>query len=321
MIWTEAPRTTSLAAPSRPSEPSGLLINLQRFSLHDGPGIRTVAFLKGCPLACRWCSNPETQSPEPELLWHGARCARCGGCIRACPRSAIRESPEGPATDPGRCARCGACLEACPRAARELAGVRRTVSEVLADVLRDRPFYASSGGGLTLSGGEPASQLEFSLALLEGSARHGLNTAVETSGYCQPDRLRALADATDLLLFDLKTADEGRFSAGAGGELALVLDNLRQLDRDSQVAYIVRIPLIPGFNTDEESLRGLAGLVGSLARPQAVHLLPYHRLGASKYPQLNRRYELAGVQPQSDDELRLIHEQFAGVRVPVQGGG
>lgn len=312
---------TSLGGPSRPSEPVGTLFNIQRFSLHDGPGIRTVVFLKGCPLACRWCSNPESQSPQAQVLWHAERCLHCGRCLEACPRRAIRESAGSLVTDPQRCTACGSCVAGCPWGAREMAGFRRTVPEVLAEVLRDRPFYASSGGGLTLSGGEPAAQAGFCLALLDRASHAGVHGAMETAGCCAPETFADLARACALVLFDLKTADAGRFREQTGGELGTVLENLSRLDRNGRTPYIVRIPLVPGFNTDPESLDALAGRLEGLERLQSVHLLPYHRLGASKYPLLNRRYELAGVRPLDGEALELARRRFAGLRVPVQCGG
>jgi len=264
---------------------TGLVFNIQRYSIRDGPGIRTTVFLKGCPMACSWCHNPESQSPEPEISVVESRCIRCGACWEACPQRG--EDGDGANTgrpvvpDEGVCTRCGACVEACPTGAREMIGRRMAVDEVLEAVLRDRIFYDDSGGGVTFSGGEPLSQPAFLRELLEASRRERLHTAVDTCGHAPRDELLAAAIHTDLFLYDLKLVDDERHRRYTGVSNALILENLEALGR-SHKNIRLRIPIVPGVNDDAENLRAAARLAASLPGVRQVDLLPYHDLGRHK---------------------------------------
>ncbi len=282
-----APRAPD-AAPA-----GGRIFDVQRFSIHDGPGIRTTVFLKGCPLRCRWCHNPEGIRPEPLLAFEPAKCIGCGACLRVCPRQVHRLNGGRHVLDRARCQLCGACAEACCTGALEIVGRDATVAEVMAEVLADRCFYDASGGGMTLSGGEPIFQVDFSWALLSAAKAEGLHTAVETCGFAEYPRLRRLLPVTDLWLFDIKAEDDARHEAMTGVPLGPILENLRRLEGEAARLWL-RLPLVPGLNDTPGHFDRVAGLVRSMPRIERVELLPYHPLGTGKY----ERMGLAGGLPE-----------------------
>ncbi len=265
---------------------TGTVFNVQRGSFHDGPGIRTTVFLKGCPLRCRWCHNPEGISPAPQVLWSAGRCLSCGRCSAACPR------PNGPlaAGEPlGRegCTACRACVEACPCGAREVAGRVASAGEVMAEVLRDRAVYEESGGGVTFSGGEPLAQLSFLLALLEECRREELHVAVDTCGFAPRETALAVAERADLLLWDVKTLDPARHRELTGVPLEPILENLAVVSRTG-VPIWLRLPVIPGVNDDEASVAAAVALAARIPSVRRVSLLPYHRIATGKRARLER---------------------------------
>jgi pyruvate formate lyase activating enzyme len=264
--------------------------------------VRTTVFLKGCPLRCRWCHNPEGCRSEPELLFTAARCVGCGGCLRACPRGAHVILDGGHRFDREKCAACGECAAACPTRALEMAGWRAGVAEVLAEVLRDRDFYGFSGGGLTLSGGEPTAQQDFAAALLAAAQAEGIATAVETCGWCNSGFLERLQPLVDLFLFDLK-ADPGRHRALTGADVGPILANLRQL-HDSGANLWLRLPMVAGLNDTDEHFRVIAGVVRDLPGLERVQLLPCHLMASGKYRALGLANPLpAGPGAPSDDTV------------------
>jgi len=290
---------------------SGLILNIQRYSVHDGPGIRTTVFLKGCPLRCTWCHNPESQAPEAEMAVAESRCIRCGACRKVCPN-------DGAASSSGRCTRCGACVEACPTGAREMLGREMTVGEVIAEVLKDRIFFDDSGGGVTFSGGEPLAQLGFLGEALSACRREGLHTAVDTCGYCVREDLLAVAPLTDLFLYDLKIIDDERHREHTGESNAMILDNLRELGQVHENIWL-RIPVVPGVNDDAPQLEAAARLAASLPGVRRVNLLPYHSLGtrkASPDAKLAPPIEAATV-----DRLTTAAEPFVALGLHVETGG
>lgn len=299
-------------------EPRGLVFDIQRFALHDGPGIRTTVFLKGCPLRCPWCHNPEGRAALPELRFDPAHCLHCGACVPACPRGGHRLEHGSHRFDRDLCRVCGLCAAACPTGALEICGASRSVGEVLEVVLRDRHYYRDSGGGLTLSGGEPLLQPEFAAALLAAARREGLHTAVETSGTAPWDRWGALREVTDLFLYDLKEMDPGRHQRVIGSPLALVLDNLARL-ASSGATVVVRLPLVPGYNAREDHLRRAAEMIAALPGQPAVDLLPYHRLGEAKRQTLGLPSN-GQAQPPADADvagwLELLARYGVTARVP-----
>ncbi len=263
---------------------SGQVFDIQRFSIHDGPGIRTTVFLKGCPLRCLWCGNPESLRQEPSLSYLADRCIACGACVPACREQAISAPAAGKAVlDRGRCTVCGDCARVCDPRALELVGREMSVDEVLQAVLRDRDYYRASGGGMTLSGGDPLFQPQFAEGLLRAAKSHGLHCCVETSGHALWGAIRGLLPFVDLWLFDFKETDSQRHEQYTGKPHGLILANLRQLHAEG-AQILLRCPLIPQHNARQEHLDGIIGLARELPRLAGVELLPYYDLWRAKLP-------------------------------------
>lgn len=262
---------------------SGLIFNIMRFSLHDGPGIRTTVFLKGCPLSCWWCHNPEGRSSKPELMFFESRCVRSGECVKVCPDGAtFLENGGVRITD--ACRGCGTCVDACAAGARELAGRWVSAGEVMEEIERDRVFWEEAGGGVTFSGGEPLFQPQFLEALLEACRERNIHTTVETCGYASKRVVLRLAPKIDLFLFDLKLLDSGKHRLHTGRGNELILSNIRAL-AETRRDLIIRYPVIPGVNADEENVGQMIQFLGELEL-RRVDLLPYHSTGAEKYRRL-----------------------------------
>jgi pyruvate formate lyase activating enzyme len=296
----------------------GTVFNIMHYALHDGPGIRSVVFLKGCPLSCLWCHNPEGQAPGPELMLLTDRCTGCGDCVRACPHSAATLVDGIPGVTEA-CTACGECVEVCVQGARTLAGRRMTVSDVLNEVLRDRVFMEESGGGVTISGGEPLMQAAFLRELVEACACEHMPVAVETCGVGTRDDLLWLAEHSVLFLYDVKLVDEPRHRQWTGHGNAEILANLRALT-EAGARVVVRVPVIPGANDDEANARQLVVLLQDLG-VHRVDLLPYHRIGTEKYVRLGRQYALPELQPPSTEELERLEEMFKAAGLKVVTGG
>jgi len=273
----------------------GIVFDIQRYSLQDGPGLRTLVFLKGCPLRCLWCSNPESQRFEPQLLYDGDRCTLCLTCVPACPSGALTSvGPGALSYDLTRCTCCGKCVRVCPNAARRTSGESMTIEQVVAIVLRDAPFYRRSGGGVTLGGGEPTAQPEFARLLLEACSRNHLDTAIETCGHAETRAFLAVAEAADHVFFDIKHAEAARHQELTGVPNGLILDNLRAvLHRHSDVT--VRYPLVPRYNDSTDDLTALSRCLLRLPRMPRVEIIPYHQFGEHKYRLLGRPYTLTGT--------------------------
>jgi pyruvate formate lyase activating enzyme len=298
----------------------GVIFDVKRYAIHDGPGIRTTVFLKGCPLACRWCHNPESQASGPELFFRAGRCVACGACVEACPRGVLVKGERGAVTAVGECERCGACAAACYAEARQLVGRTVSVEEVMAEVERDRAFYERSGGGVTLSGGEPLMQGEFLYGLLAASKRMGIDTALDTSGYAQWEIIDRIRGLVDLFLYDIKVVDAARHRELTGVSNELILENLWKLSRHGH-DICLRVAVIPGVNDNDDSLREIGALASRLPNIEEIDILPYNRLGVEKYERLGRECPMSDFPPISDDRLTgmaLLLGTF-GLRVKIGG--
>lgn len=278
----------------------GTIFDIQRFCTHDGPGIRTVVFLKGCPLDCAWCHNPESKHRRRELFHTPRLCIGCGKCVALCPEGAHRMTEERHVFDRAMCRECMTCAEGCYARALEVAGREMTAEDVIAEVEKDRVFYEESGGGMTLSGGEPLYQFEFTRAILQGAG--GLHTCVETCGFGPSRHFLEIVPLVDLLLWDVKDTDEARHEANTGVPLAPILDNLRAVDEAGGVT-ILRCLLIDGVNLDERHLDRVAGIHRSLRNCRGIELLRYHALGESKHARL-------GIERTSDSLREPTPEQM-----------
>jgi pyruvate formate lyase activating enzyme len=288
---------------------TGSIFNIQKFSIHDGPGIRTTVFFKGCPLRCQWCHNPESQpTGQQVLLWPG-RCIGCGACVESCPQGAITLGQAGALTDLDLCDQCGECVEGCYAQARELVGRQVSVAEVMAEILKDRPFYEESGGGATFSGGEPLMQPDFLLRLLQACQAQEIHTTVDTCGFAPWNVLERVRPYTDLFLFDLKMMDDARHREYTGASNHSILSNLRRLSANGQ-AIRLRIPIIPGINDDAGHIRQIGEFAAGLPHLDEVDVLPYHSIAAEKYRRLNIDYALPETRPPTEERLAEIAQSL-----------
>ena len=283
----------------------GRVFDIQRYSLHDGPGLRTNIFLKGCPLHCPWCANPEGRRRRPDIAFFSNACFLCGDCVAACPMGAIRlTAEEGLRWERLQCDKCGQCVQVCAAGAFRTIGEEKTAAEVVAEALRDRAFYGGDGG-LTLTGGEPTLQPAFAQEVLRRAREEGLHTAMETCGYGPWSRFAPLLPYLDLVLYDIKHADAEQHRSYVGVSNELILENARRIAR-ARVPMVIRVPLIPHFNTDEQSLRAIAQFVLTLDGVREVHLLPYHTLGRAKYEALGEAYPMGDLPPMKPEEAEPL---------------
>ncbi|MDD5093423.1 MAG: glycyl-radical enzyme activating protein [Dehalococcoidia bacterium] len=296
----------------------GRVFDIQRFSIQDGPGIRTTVFFKGCPLSCLWCCNPESQNPAPQLIFMSHLCQRCHKCVAVCPNHAVLVSSDGSVEiDRGLCQACGKCVDVCIPEARRVSGKVMTVGEVVEIVRKDAPFYRNSGGGVTASGGEATAQSTFLLNLLRECHNRGYHTALETCGYLKWTVLEPILAYVDLVLFDLKHTDSETHKKLTGVSNELILENARKIVAKG-VPLILRIPLIPGCNDSEQNMRNTAQFALELGGVE-VNLLPYHKLGMKKYEALDMEYRMSDVETMKEDAVKacveIVHSYGVDVKV------
>ena len=295
----------------------GFIFDVKRYAIHDGPGIRTTVFFKGCPLQCQWCHNPESWNIYQELGFRRSRCIKCGRCFEICKNGAITLTEDGPVTDENRCRLCGECVNVCIVGAREIIGWQATVNETMSEVEKDIIFYDQSGGGVTFSGGEPLMQPEFLLALLSQCQERGIHTAVDTSCYAEPGIVKKISEKTDLFLCDLKHMNNEMHKRFTGVGNKLILDNIRRLS-DAGNKIIIRVPIIPGFNNDKANIEVTAEFVASLPDVNGVEILPYNQGGQEKSNRLISAIQIMKTAVPDKEEMNFILKNLSKYNFEVK---
>ncbi|MDZ7721305.1 MAG: glycyl-radical enzyme activating protein [candidate division KSB1 bacterium] len=270
---------------------TGMIFDIQKFALHDGPGIRTAVFLKGCPLKCVWCCNPESRSPEPQLGYDAGACRQCFSCTPVCEPGALRRDGDHLKVRHEQCTACGACIRECPQGALNLYGYRAHVDDIMHSVLRDRDYYNNSGGGITLSGGDPLYQFEFTRELLNAAGREGLNTCLETAGYAPRDQIAALLPLVDHFLYDYKLTDNHLHDRYTGVSNQIILENLSFLAANN-ADLVLRCIMVPGINDTDDHFQAIADLSQTHTCIRKVEIMPYHDYGRKKYHMTGSHYPL-----------------------------
>ena len=301
------------------------VFNVQTYSIHDGPGIRVTVFLKGCPLRCLWCANPESNSAMPQLMIYASKCTGCGACVSACPKKAISiETRDGKyiaVTDRALCTDCGSCVDICPAGAREIAGKLMTVEEVLTKVQKDRIFIDASGGGMTISGGECLVHPVFTSVLLRAAKEEGLHTAVESSCYAKREIIDQVFPDVDLALIDIKQMDPALHKEYTGVTNELILENIKHIHNDLNVETMISIPTIPDYNDSRENISATAAFIANeLGTDVKVRLLPYHRLGESKNESLGKQMNFS-IEIPSDEHMQELKALVESYGLSAQIGG
>ncbi len=296
-----------------PQNRKGLIFNIQHYSLHDGPGIRTTIFMKGCPLQCQWCSNPESIEQAPQIGFHKQHCVKDYVCKNTCPLNAVSSSENNgfPEFDRTKCSACSShpCIPACTHGALELRGKEMDVETLWSEVEADRLFYLNSGGGVTLSGGEPTGHPEFAIQFLKTCRQKGLHTALDTSGFVSWEILTSILEQTDLVLYDLKHMDSKRHEELTKVPNEMILENATRIAADTKSDLIFRMPLIPGYNDSDENIMATAAFVKKSGASE-ITLLPYHRFGTNKYEIIGKQYPLADLISPDQNHLDQISENF-----------
>lgn len=296
----------------------GLVFDIQRFSIHDGPGVRTIVFLKGCPLHCHWCSNPESQSLKPVVMYQETRCMHCGRCITACKKGAISINNKD-YIDRNLCNGCGECVNVCPTGALVLKGKKMSVEQVIKELKKDAINYRRSGGGVTLSGGEPLVQSEFSKEILKACKAQGWNIAIETTGYSSKEVIEDIFKYVDLALMDIKNIDSEVHKKYTGVSNEIILMNAKIISNMTKI--VVRVPVIPEFNSSEESILNICKFVKTINNVNTIHLLPYHTYGENKYELLGREYLMKKIIKLYENEIEKLKNVVEGQNIKCIIGG
>ena len=296
----------------------GNIFDIQRFSIHDGPGIRTIVFLKGCPLSCLWCSNPESQKLKPALMYQPMNCIHCGKCVSACKIKAINPKNKE-FIDRNICTSCGECVNVCPTGALTIKGKKMTVEQVIKELKKDAIFYRRSGGGITLSGGEPLVQSVFVKELLKACKAQGWHTAIETTAYANTEVIESVFPYIDLTLMDIKSTNSLLHKKYTGVLNEIIIDNAKLVSKITKM--VVRVPLIPGFNSSEEDILEICNIVKTLNNVNTIHLLPYHTYGENKYDLLGREYLMKDIKSLSNSEIEILQQiiEDQGIKCVIGG--
>ena len=300
---------------------NGLVYNIQRFAVHDGPGIRTLVHMKGCPLRCAWCSSPQSQLKKTQLLHITAHCTACGTCISACPNQVISIDDHGQLQmDWEKCEHCGSCVDTCPHQAREMSGRFYTVEELYEEVAKDSPFYRRSNGGVTVGGGEPTLQHEFVTAFLKRCKKSYIHTAIETCGFVKWEFLEMLLEHLDLVYMDVKHMDSAVHKEITGVPNERILENVRKTA--ALRPLIVRIPTIPGLNDSVENVMATANFASRLGdNLQRIELLPYHLFGTQTYDQIGIDYKIPDIEPPGEEQMENLKLMVESCGITAQIGG
>ena len=303
--------------------PEGCIYKMERLAVYDGPGIRTVVFLKGCPMSCTWCASPESKSGKPEIGFRTELCNGCMACADICPEQAVQVDRDGNIDfRRDQCRGCGSCVQVCPSGACTLIGEMVDATDVAARLEKDEVFYHRSGGGITLSGGDPVFQPVFSAAVLKKSLERGFHTAMETCALCRWEVLETMLVHLDLVYVDIKHMDDRRHFELTGCSNKMILENIRNTARQyADLELVIRVPVIPGLNDEQDNMDGIMEFALTLDHIKRIELLPYHRYGVATYPVVGKSYGLPDIEPPSADRMQALRDRMEKSGIPVRIGG